>query len=73
MMHFIVGVEVGHVYLCAKAKSRHEFIVVIIQHDVAHLVESLLILTPGMIGHVMQRSGLRLNSVTGCEIYADYH
>lgn len=73
MMHFVIGVEVGHIDLSTKAKSRHEFVVIVIQHDIAHLMEGLLVLAPGMVGHIMQRRWLRLDSVAGCEIYADYH
>ena len=73
MMHFVIGVEVWHVYLRAKAKGRHEFVVVVVQHDVADFMEGLLVLASRVRRHVMQRSGLGLHTVTGREIYADYH
>lgn len=72
-MYLIHCIECRHVDLRTKAEGRHEFVVVVIQHDVTYFMESLLVLASRVRCDVMQRSGLGLHAIASCEIYADYH
>ena len=72
-MYFSPSAEIGKIDFSSKAKGRHQFVSIVVEHDVADLMECLLVLTAFGGSDVVQRSGLVLYSITGCEINADDH
>lgn len=73
MVNFVVAGEGGHVDFGSEPKAWNQLVSVIVQDDVTDLMKSLLVLTSFMGSVMMQRTRGSLNSVAGCEIYADYH
>lgn len=72
-MHLSAGVEVWKVDLCTKAKAGDELVSIVIQDNIAYLVNGLLILTLLDRSDIVQGVGLVLDAVAGSEVDADNH
>lgn len=72
-MHLSISVEVGLTDFRTKSKARHEFISIVIQYDIADLVDSFLVLTLLDWSDIVQGVRLILNAIAGSEVDADHH
>lgn len=66
-------IEVRKVDFCAKAKAWNQLISVVIQGDIADLVNGFLVLTLLHRSDIVQGVGLVLDAVTCSEVDADNH
>lgn len=72
-MDFSTCVEVGKVDFSTKSKARDQFVSIVIQDDIADLVDSLLVLAPLDWSDIVQGVGLILDAVAGSKVDADHH
>lgn len=72
-MHLASSVEIRKIYLCTKAKSWHQFISVIIQHNIANLMKGFFVLALLGWSDVVKRGRLILNTIASSEIDANHH
>ena len=72
-MYFSSSIEVRQVDFSSKAKSRHQFISIVVEDYVANLVKCLFVLAAFDGSDMVQRIGLILDSIACCEVNAHDH
>lgn len=68
VVHPPVRVVVGHAHLGPEPVQRHQLVEIVVQQDFGHLVQPFLILRHFVGTHEMQRVGVLLDAVAGCEV-----